>query len=127
MQDAALNTSGQCCLATLSGVSLANVVRNVGRLGFIGAQELIRATRLYGFECSDGMLRISGRHPFPRCAYLYGVPRFPAAKKHWILVWGGELFDPLNQASGRDLNRLGLQYDIRSFVAIFDPRGFASL
>ncbi len=123
-------TCGQCCVATLAGISLAEAVEvfGHGRRGGTCTWEVLRALRQLGFQTGSGMrstddVRPShyrgkrGRHLLPPLAICF-IYYTATAEEHWVVVRDGHFYCPTD---GRDPKWSDKNVQVRAYIQVHHP------
>jgi hypothetical protein len=111
------NLCGQACIAMLSGSSLNDAVRLVGKSGLTRTRDLVAAIRtgrgfLMGVRCPDSLIRLR-ENSLPRnCIVKASSP--DRKRSHWMLIWKYVLHDPSVTFLSPDVCR----WDITSYLPL---------
>lgn len=92
---------GQTCLAMVTGVSVEEVERTLGKTGSTRTADLVRWLRKQGWECEDRLQKVGLPEQIgikPLWAIAKVAQRAPDGRLkpnwHWVVLWEGQWFDP---------------------------------
>lgn len=91
---------GQCCIAMVAGVPLAESVKVVGHKNCTGTKTLRRALSHFGVETAPKLQRVTPKTQFPKLAIVSCCWRRGRRPKHWMVYSEGRLLDPSADESG---------------------------
>lgn len=91
------NNCGQCCLATILGISLEKAIEDVGKKGLTNYRHLIKVFKKYNINCDNGCT-LGGDHLDPAILKFSTSNR---KKSHWVIYFNKRYYDPANGISKR--------------------------
>lgn len=84
---------GLACFAMITGLSLDESERLVGKKRGTRTKDLVIALRKLGYKCQDKLQRINFVNPSPCPGSLVKVV-WPDKRSHWVLVAYNGVYDP---------------------------------
>ena len=110
------HTCGQCCVATLTGRPLEEVLKSIGKKGSTNTYDLIRGLDSFGFKC-DSKYTLGSDFPKNGTAILRFTNK-ERTKAHWVVYFNKKYYDP-NAGVFRKSPKYLKDADITSFLIVY--------